>query len=372
MTDPKPMTREEMEEAARYYRAHYQTVLDGGRQDERHWSRVGDLFAHPASLLPDAEREGAAVQFCAFEDCDQEPSGFCDGHNYSEELLRMRSERDHYRERALGADKVIAEHGKKILELERDRATARAELDAARKRVPLLEDSLALAIEDLIWMSGADDFAVDGKAHNGWRKIVVRLEKYRAALTPPAAAEEKANMKEMTMRRMSNAHKRGSISSADSRELEGIVAAVQAEAAEKAWAVCTHPSNPYGPCPHCSQPQPAPTPQAEGEWDARAATESIGECAGEGVLAQSVMMVIEMELRRAFRAGRASREADVERAWEEGREAAAKECDRIQAHYLESIERENPFGRDLSDLRLQVAQAGECADGIRALRKGAE
>jgi len=48
--------------------------------------------------------------------------------------------------------------------------------------------ALANAIEDIQWMSAASDFQPDGKAHKGWIKVRVRLERYETAL---AAALEK-------------------------------------------------------------------------------------------------------------------------------------------------------------------------------------
>jgi len=48
--------------------------------------------------------------------------------------------------------------------------------------------ALANAIEDIQWMSAASDFQPDGKAHKGWVKVRVRLERYETAL---AAALEK-------------------------------------------------------------------------------------------------------------------------------------------------------------------------------------
>lgn len=48
---------------------------------------------------------------------------------------------------------------------------------AAEQRVAELEEALREALDIIVWMSGADDFGPEGKAHEGWKKARDKLDR---------------------------------------------------------------------------------------------------------------------------------------------------------------------------------------------------
>lgn len=55
------------------------------------------------------------------------------------------------------------------------RARVTAAFEEADHDAAQLKAALNMADEDIIWMSGSDDFAAGGKAHQGWLRVLRRL-----------------------------------------------------------------------------------------------------------------------------------------------------------------------------------------------------
>lgn len=67
----------------------------------------------------------------------------------------------------------------------------KADQTNAEIRFKQIREDLAVALEDLIWCSGSNDFQPEGVAHKGWNEVSRRLHTISARWFPPPAPGSK-------------------------------------------------------------------------------------------------------------------------------------------------------------------------------------